>query len=260
MTASKNIPNLFDLTGHVALVTGGNSGIGLGMAKGLMQAGAAVCLWGRNEVKNAEAVKLLSQGGAKIEALNVDVGDEKAVDAAFAETLKLFGKVDSCFANAGAAGHAPFTSMSSDEWHRVLRINLDGAFYTFRAAARHMVERGQGGSLVGTASLAAFEGQPRGEHYAASKGALISMIKALAVEFARNGIRANAVVPGWIESGMTNAIFKWEKFADAVMPRIPARRWGTGDDFAGIAVYFASSASQYHTGDAVVIDGGYSIF
>lgn len=260
MNANPKANNLFDLKGHVALVTGGNSGIGLGMAKGLANAGAAICLWGRNEAKNAEALQVLSQTGAKVEALSVDVGNEQAVEAAFAETLKRFGKVDSCFANAGTAGNAPFTSMSSDEWHRVLRINLDGAFYTFRAAAKHMVERGQGGSLVGTASLAAFEGQPRGEHYAASKGALISMIKALAVEFARNGIRANAIVPGWIESGMTNAIFKWEKFANAVMPRIPMRRWGTGDDFAGIAVYFASEASKYHTGDAVVIDGGYSIF
>lgn len=251
---------LFDLAGHVALITGGNSGIGLGMAKGLAQVGADICIWGRNEKKNVDAVATIAAAGTRVDAIACDVGDEAAVDAAFAETLKRMGKVDSCFANSGTAGAAPFTSMSADEWHRVLRVNLDGAFYTFRAAARHMVERGQGGSLIGTASLAAYEGQPRGEHYAATKGALISMIKALAVEFARNGIRANAIVPGWIESGMTDAIFKWEKFAQAVLPRIPMRRWGTGDDFAGIAVYLASDASRYHTGDTMIVDGGYSIF
>lgn len=252
--------NLFDLSGKVALVTGGNSGIGLGIAKGLAQAGADVCIWGRNDKKNNEAVKLLGEAGTKVEAIACDVGNEAGVVDAFAETLKRMGKVDSCFANSGTAGAAPFTSMSSEEWHRVLRVNLDGAFYTFRAAAKHMVERGEGGSLVGTSSLAAFEGQPRGEHYAATKGGLISMLKAMAVEFARNGIRANAIVPGWIESGMTDAIFKWEKFAQAVMPRIPMRRWGTGDDFAGLAVYLASDASRYHTGDTMIIDGGYSVF
>ena len=150
--------------------------------------------------------------------------------------------------------------MSADEWHRVLKVNLDGAFYTFRVATRHMVERGGGGVLVGTASLAAIEGAARNEHYAATKGGLISMIRALAVEFARHGVRANAILPGWIETDMTANAIGNEKFAGGVLPRIPMRRWGTGADFGGIAVYLMSSASAYHTGDTFLIDGGYALF
>ena len=131
---------------------------------------------------------------------------------------------------------------------------------TFRVAARHMVERGDGGVLVGTASLAAIEGAARNEHYAATKGGLISMIRAMAVEFARYGVRANAILPGWIETDMTANAIGNEKFAANVLPRIPTRRWGTGADFGGIAVYLMSSASAYHTGDTFLIDGGYALF
>jgi NAD(P)-dependent dehydrogenase (short-subunit alcohol dehydrogenase family) len=186
-----------------------------------------------------------------------DVGDEAAVDAAFAETLRALSRVDGCFANAGTYGgrRTPFTGLGAEEWRRVMRVNLDGAFFTLRAAARHMVERAEagdaGGALVGTASLAAIEGAPRNEHYAATKGGLVSMIRALAVELARYRIRANAILPGWIETDMTAA---------AVLPRIPARRWGTGADFGGVAVYLMSDASAYHTGDSLVIDGGYALF
>jgi hypothetical protein len=150
--------------------------------------------------------------------------------------------------------------MPSDEWHRVTRINLDGAFYTIRAASRHMVERGGGGVLVGTASLAAIEGAPRSEHYAATKGAMISMVRSLAVEFARHGVRAHAILPGWIETEMTEKTIANPKFAGNVLPRVPMRRWGTGDDFGGIAVYVMSDASRFHTGDTFVIDGGYALF
>ena len=258
----------FDLTGKVALVTGGNSGIGLGMAKAVAQAGADVAIWGTNAAKNAAAKAELDKTGRKILTLECDVGDEKAVDAAFAETVKQMGRVDGCFANAGVSGRggAPsFTQMSSEEWHRVTRINLDGAFYTFRAAARHMVERAgkgdtAGGVLVGTASLAAIEAAPRSEHYAATKGALISMARAMSVEFARYGVRAHSILPGWIETNMTANATSNDKFRANVMPRIPMRRWGVGDDFGGIAVYLMSSASKYHTGDTFVIDGAYSLF
>ncbi|TMJ71892.1 MAG: SDR family oxidoreductase [Alphaproteobacteria bacterium] len=252
----------FDLTGKVALVTGGNSGIGLGMARALAQAGADVAIWGTNAKKNAAAKSELAAGARKVVALECDVSDEKAVDAAFAETLSKLGRIDGCFANAGVSGRgtASFLEMSSEEWRRVLKVNLDGAFFTFRAAARHMVARGGGGVLVGTASLAAIEGAPRSEHYAATKGGMISMIRALAVEFARHGVRANAILPGWIETDMTANAIGNEKFANNVLPRIPTRRWGTGDDFGGIAVYLMSSASAYHTGDTFLIDGGYALF
>jgi NAD(P)-dependent dehydrogenase (short-subunit alcohol dehydrogenase family) len=252
----------FDLTGKVGLVTGGNGGIGLGMARAMAQAGAGVAIWGTNAEKNNAAAAELASFGGKVLALQCDVGDEKAVDAAFAETVAKLGRVDSCFANAGVSGKGgkSFAEMTSDEWNRVMRVNLDGAFYTLRAASRHMIERGGGGTLVGTASLAAIEGAARSEHYAATKGGLISMIRALSVEMARYGIRANAILPGWIETDMTARSIGNDKFVSNVMPRIPMRRWGNGDDFGGIAVYLTSNASTYHTGDTFLIDGGYALF
>jgi NAD(P)-dependent dehydrogenase (short-subunit alcohol dehydrogenase family) len=142
----------------------------------------------------------------------------------------------------------------------VLAVNLDGAFFTLRAAARHMIGRGEGGSLAVTASLAALEGSPLSAHYAASKGAMLSVMRALAVGLARHKIRVNAIVPGWIETPMTEKAVHGDAFKTRVLPRVPARRWGTGGDFGGIAVYLTSDASNYHTGDTFVIDGGYAIF
>jgi hypothetical protein len=253
----------FDLTGKTALVTGGNSGIGLGMAEALAQAGAAVCIWGTNESKNAAALAKLKAHGTKALALRCDVGDEAQVDKCFADSVAHFGRVDACFANAGVSGRAEvksFMEMSSEEWKRVTRVNLDGAFFTLRAAARHMVEHGKGGSLAVTASLAAISGQPRGEHYAATKGGVISMMRGLAVELARHRIRANAILPGWIETAMTEKALHWDKFVEKVLPRVPLRRWGVPEDFGAIAVYLTSDASSYHTGDTFLIDGGYSLF
>lgn len=251
----------FDLSGKVALVTGGNSGIGLGMARALAEAGADVAIWGSNAAKNEAALATLAATGVRVHAETCDVGDEAAVDRAFAGTLAALGRVDACFANAGTYGRkTKVTELDAAEWHRVTRVNLDGAFWTLRAAARHMVERGGGGSLAGTASLAAIEGAARNTHYAATKGAMVAMIRALAVELGRHGIRANAILPGWIETAMTATSVTDERFAAAVLPRIPARRWGGGADFGGIAVYLASDASAYHSGDCLVIDGGYALF
>jgi NAD(P)-dependent dehydrogenase (short-subunit alcohol dehydrogenase family) len=190
------------------------------------------------------------------------VGDEAALDATMARTLEAFGRIDGCFANAGIGGRGTpsFDAMTLDEWRRVMRINLDGVFLTFRAAAKHMVARGGGGSLVATASTAAIMGAARNEHYGASKGAVISLIRGLAVEYARHGIRANAILPGWVETEMTQDLFGNDRFAANVKPRIPMRRWGTAADFEGIAVYLMSEVSSWHTGDSFVIDGGYTIF
>jgi NAD(P)-dependent dehydrogenase (short-subunit alcohol dehydrogenase family) len=252
----------FDLTGKVALVTGGNSGIGLGMAKGLMQAGAAVSIWGTSEEKNAAATVALRQVGDKVLALKCDVADEKQVNDSMAEVVSHFGRLDACFANAGVGNRNrnPFFEFETAEWRRVIGVNLDGVFFTFRAAAKQMVEQGEGGTLVATSSGTAIQGAARNQAYASAKGGLVSMVLSLATELARWKITANTIIPGWIETPMTSRAFGDEKFVGAVLKRIPARRWGTGDDFAGIAVYLMSDAARYHTGDTIVIDGGFSKF
>jgi len=251
----------FDLKGKVALVTGGNGGIGLGMAEALAEAGADVCIWGRNSEKNQSAEEVLQSHGQRVLVLQCDVADEMQVEECFARTVKELGRVDACFANAGVGrlGTA-FHEMSAEEWRTVFGVNMEGVFFTFRSAVRHLLERGEGGSLVVTSSLSANYGMPSGEHYAATKAGVIAVIRSLSVEYARYGIRANAILPGWIETEMTSPLFSYEKFKERVIPRIPQRRWGVPTDFGPIAVYFASDSSEYHSGDAVVIDGAYSCF
>jgi NAD(P)-dependent dehydrogenase (short-subunit alcohol dehydrogenase family) len=255
----------FDLVGKVALVTGGNGGIGLGMAEGLAKAGADVVIWGSRIEKLVAAEKVLRAHGRRVLAQRCDVADEAQVETCFAAALKEMGRIDSCFANAGVSQRrSTFAELSTADWRRVMSVNLDGAFFTLRAASRHMVERAKagdaGGRLVAVASTAAVHGAARAHAYGASKGALLSLMRALAVEMARWGVTANSILPGWIETEMTAGGIADEKFAGAVLPRIPMRRWGQKEDFAGIAVYLASEASRYHTGDSFVIDGAYTIF
>jgi NAD(P)-dependent dehydrogenase (short-subunit alcohol dehydrogenase family) len=190
-----------------------------------------------------------------------DVGEEAQVERSFADSVAALGRVDSCFANAGVSGKGTLlTEMTLEEFRRVQRINVEGVFLTLRAAARHMAQHGRGGSLVATASTAAVEGAARNSHYGASKGAVTSFVRALAVELARHKVRVNSILPGWIVTEMTERSVQNPKFAEAVLPRIPARRWGEIDDFGGIAVFLASDASSYTTGEQFVIDGGYTKF
>jgi len=253
----------FDLSGKGIVVTGGNGGIGLGMARALLTAGAGVAIWGSNEEKTLRARQQLANecgDASRIHAFTCDVADEHAVERTFADSVARLGQVHACFANAGVSSKGTrLVDMSLEEFRRVQRVNVEGVFLTFRAAARHMAEHG-GGSLVATASTAAVEGAARNSHYGASKGAVTSMVRALAVELARDRIRVNSILPGWIETDMTKRAFGDERFAAAVMPRIPARRWGTIDDFGGIAVYLASDAASYTTGEQFLIDGGYTKF
>lgn len=261
MNACDARPGMFDLTGHVAVVTGGGSGIGLGMAEGLARAGADVAIWGRDEARLEQARERLAAHGTGVLAARCDVSDAADVERAFAATLRELGRIDSCFANAGVAPDgAGFLDLSIDEFRRVIAINLEGAFLTLRGAARHMVARESGGSLVGVASLSAIEGQARAQAYSASKGGLVSMIRSCAVELARYGIRANAILPGWIETRMTDGALTSDPVVAKVLPRIPVRRWGQPGDFAATAVYLAAPGSAYHTGDALIVDGGYHAF
>ena len=255
----------FDLTGKVALVTGGNSGIGLGMAQALAQAGADIVIWGSNADKNLAAEGTLTGYGVRVLAQQVNVADEAAVVGAMREAVVAMGRVDFVAANAGMGrGAASFDAMSTETWRAVLAVNLDGVFWTFREACKHMKERSQagdpGGSLVVTSSVSAVHGAPRNQAYAATKGAVIPMIRGIAVEYARHGVRANAILPGWIATDMTAGAQDSPMFNDKVIPRVPMRRWGEPEDFGGIAVYLASDASKFHTADTFVIDGGYTVF
>jgi NAD(P)-dependent dehydrogenase (short-subunit alcohol dehydrogenase family) len=256
----------FDLSGRVAIITGGNSGIGLGMAKALVRAGCTVSIWGRNPQKNRDALTQLSGMGPPVEARACDVTDRVAIEAAFAATLDAFGRVDGCFANAGigGGGRQAFVDRTEGDWRRLFATNLDGVFHVFQVVLRHMIKRSESGDrfgrLVATSSLASVFGTARNEHYAATKAAINALTRAIAVEHARYGVTANAILPGWIKSDMTAGIMGNEKFVANVMPRIPMRRFGEPEDFGGIAVYLMSSLSSYHTADCFVIDGGYTAF
>jgi NAD(P)-dependent dehydrogenase (short-subunit alcohol dehydrogenase family) len=258
--------NLFDLSGRVAVVTGGNGGIGLGIAQALASAGCNVSIWGRNAEKNKAAAATMAAGPGKVDTQVCDVTDSASVQGALKATLERFGRLDGCFANAGigGGGRRPFIDRTEAEWRTMFATNLDGVFHVFQAAARHMTERANHGDkfgrLVATSSLASLFGTARNEHYAATKAAINALVRALAVELARHGVTANAILPGWIRSEMTAKIMADEKFVGNVMPRIPVRRFGEPGDFGGIAVYLMSGASSYHTADCFVIDGGYTAF
>jgi len=257
---------LFDLTGRVAVITGGNGGIGLGIAQALSSAGCSVSIWGRNAEKNRLAAASMAAGPGKVDSHVCDVSSPASVKDAMKATLNHFGRVDGCFANAGigGGGRRAFIDRTEEEWRSMFATNLDGVFHVFQAAARHMIERAEAGDafgrLVATSSLASLFGTAGNEHYAATKAAINALCRALAVELARHGVTANAILPGWIKSDMTAGIMGNEKFVANVMPRIPVRRFGEPSDFGGIAVYLMSKASSYHTADCFVIDGGYTAF
>jgi len=250
-----------ELTGEVALVTGGNGGIGLGMARGLAAAGAAVCIWGRDKDKNAAARADLAETGADVDALVCDVSVEDQVVDAFAQTLERFGKVDACFANAGSGvGVVPFVELDLERWRRSMAVNLDGAMLTLREAARHMVTRGEGGSLVAVSSTSAIHGAPSNASYAVPKTALLALTRSLAVELARYRIRCNALMPGWTDTDMLAWGRQNPKFVENTIARTPVRRWADPAEFGAVAVYLARRDLTFHTGDELVVDGGYTRF
>lgn len=254
--------SLFSLEGKVALVTGGNRGIGLGMAEALGQAGADLVIWGSNPRRNAEAAEQLSALPVRVLTQAVDVSNEAAVVEAMATAVAHMGRIDSVFANAGVGGDPePFAEATTANMRSILAVNLDGAFWTLREACKSMVARARagdaGGSLVGIASLGAFRGMPRAEAYSMSKGAICALMRSLAVEHGRYGIRANTIAPGFIATEL-NPDLDSERPKAMFLSRIPAKRWGEASDFAGAAVYLASNASAYHTGDCLLIDGGYA--
>ena len=251
---------MFDLHGRCAMVTGGNGGIGLAMAKGLAEAGASVAVWGRDEAKNAAAIAELGALGADADAFVCDVHNEADVVEQMEATVARFGRVDACFANAGMGIMKPFIETTVAEWDKVQHVNLRGTFLTFREAARHMIARGGGGKLVAVASVGSIHGMPKQASYSASKAGISALVRSVAVELARYDIQANTILPGWIATDMTESARAWEKLSATVTQRTPAHRWGRPEDFAAAAVYLASSETKFHTGDVLRIDGGYAVF
>jgi NAD(P)-dependent dehydrogenase (short-subunit alcohol dehydrogenase family) len=250
----------FDLTGKVGLVTGANAGLGLGFARGMAKAGADVVIWGRRTEKNEGAAEDLRRYGGRVFTQSVDVSDEARVRDAMVEAVGELGRIDCVVANAGISSRPPsFHEMTSHEWHALLGVSLHGAFYTLREAVRHMVERADagdpGGSLVGCGSGTNFVGVPRLQHYGAAKGGLLAMIKGIAVEYGRYGVRANLVAPGYFDTGLARDPDVAAARAKD-MEKNPIPRAGIPADLEGIIVYLMSDASAYHTGDAIVIDGG----
>jgi len=250
---------LFDLSGRVAIVTGGNGGIGLGMAKGMAAAGAAVVVAGRDAAKNAAAVKELQALGGKASAIAVDVLKEESCRALIADTVKQQGRLDILVNNAGINIRKQPQEYTLAEWHQVMDSNLTSAFLCSHAAYPEMKKVGAG-KMINIGSMMSIFGASFTTAYAASKGGIVQMTKAMATAWARDNIQVNAILPGWIDTALTQrARHDVPALHDSVLKRTPAGRWGTPDDFAGIAVFLASQASDYVTGAAITVDGGYSV-
>ena len=250
---------MFDLSGKVAVVTGGNGGIGLGMARGLSAAGAAVVIAGRNKEKSAAAVAELEKRGGKALAIAVDVTDESAVGKMVETTLAHFGRLDILVNNAGTNIRQPVHELSTADWHTVIDTNLTSAFLCSRAVYPTMKKQG-GGKIINIGSMMSIFGASYAPAYAASKGGIVQLTKSMASSWARDNIQANAVLPGWIDTDLTRRAREIiPTLHDSVLRRTPAGRWGTIDDMAGIAVFLASPASDFVTGAAIPVDGGYAM-
>lgn len=258
--------NPFDLSGKVALVTGANSGLGLGFAAGIAKAGGDVVIWGRRADRNAAAAEQLRAHGGRVLAQTVDVADEHQVATGVRAAVSEMGRLDCVIANAGInSHHQSFLDMPISAYHELLATNLHGAVYTLREGVRHMLARAEagdpGGSLITCGSLTVVAGVPRIEHYSAAKGGLMAVTRSMAVEYGPYGIRANMILPGRIESelGADSPDPERDRRRAVMKERNPIRRFGTPEDLEGIVVYLMSDASAYHTGDMITVDGGLAI-
>jgi 2-deoxy-D-gluconate 3-dehydrogenase len=252
-------PGPFDLSGKVAIVTGGNGGIGLGMARGLAEAGAAIAVVGRNEAKSVAAAAELTQLGVKAISVVADVTDRAAVAAMAERTLRELGRIDILVNNAGTNIRKPPHELSLEEWDSIIKTNLTSAFLCSQAVYPAMKQAG-GGKIINIGSMMSIFGVRFSPAYAATKGGIVQFTRSCAVAWAPDNIQANAVLPGWIDTDLTKRARKEvDGLHDRVMARTPAARWGEPADFAGIAVFLASSASDFVTGTAIPVDGGFSV-
>jgi 2-deoxy-D-gluconate 3-dehydrogenase len=252
-------PKPFDLRGKVAIVTGGNGGIGLGMARGLAEAGASIAIVGRNEAKSNEAVAELQQRGAKAISVVADVTDKAAVAAMVERTVRELGRIDTLINNAGINIRKAPQALALEEWDSVIKTNLTSAFLCSQAVYPVMKAAG-GGKIINIGSMMSIFGASFAPAYAASKGGIVQFTRSCAVAWAADNIQANAVLPGWIDTDLTKrAREQIDGLHDKVLARTPAARWGAIGDFAGIAVFLSSAASDFVTGTAIPVDGGFSV-
>jgi 2-dehydro-3-deoxy-D-gluconate 5-dehydrogenase len=249
---------LFDLSGRVALVTGGNSGIGLGIATGLAQAGAAIVIAGRRSERNRDACRAIEKLGVKVTDVVADIANEASCRSMIETAVKRLGRIDILVNNAGTAIRKPPEDYTLAEWNEVIETNLTGAFACAHAAYPHMRDSG-GGKIINIGSMLSIFGTSFAVAYAASKGGIVQMTKALACAWAKDNIQANAILPGWIDTPFTETARRQVPgLNERVLARTPAGRWGIPADLAGIAGFLASSASDFVTGAAVPVDGGFS--
>ena len=248
----------FDLTNRVAIVTGGNGGIGLGMAEGLAAAGASIMLAGRNATKAKAALERLRKAGGKAEFCATDVTDEAACHALVKRTAEAFGRLDILINNAGTTVRRSPDALALADWRMVIETNLTSAFVCSQAAYPAMKKAG-GGKIINIGSMLSIFGAAYASAYAASKGGIVQFTKACATAWAKDNIQVNSILPGWIETELTDrARVEVEGLYERVLARTPAQRWGKPADLAGTAVFLASAASDFVTGTAIPVDGGYS--
>ena len=250
---------MFDLKERIAIVTGGNGGIGLGMARGLARAGAHVVVAARNAEKSANAVREIERVGGQASAVSVDVADETSVTRLMDAVRTRHGRLDILINNAGINIRKPLHELALAEWRQVIDTNLTSAYLCCHAAYP-LFKAGARGKIINIGSMMSIFGASFAPAYAASKGGIVQLTKATAVAWARDNIQVNAVLPGWIDTELTqNARKEVHGLHDSVLRRTPAGRWGTIDDMEGIAVFLASPASDFVTGTAIPVDGGYAI-
>ena len=250
---------IFDLQKRVAFITGGNGGIGLGIAKGFASAGAAVVIAGRNKTKAQSALSELHSLGAQAEFVELDVLKEAACHKAIQRAVERYGRLDILVNNAGTSIRKQPEDLTAQDWHLVMNTNLTSAFLCSQAAYPHMIRTG-GGKIINIGSMMSIFGMPFATPYAASKGGIVQMTRAMATAWAKDNIQVNTVLPGWVDTDLTrSARQQVSGLNEKVLARTPAQRWGAPDDFAGIAVFLAAPASNFITGVAIPVDGGYSI-
>ena len=249
----------FDLTGKVAIVTGGNGGLGIGMALGLARAGANVVVAGRDTAKTDQAVEQIQALGVDALGITVDVSQEAEVDRMVGQTVETLGSVDILVNNAGISVRTQPQDLSADDWDRVVDINLKSVFLASKAAYPHMKAQG-GGKIINIGSMFSLFGSDWVSPYSASKGGVVQLTKSLAVAWAQDNIQVNAILPGWFMTGLTESIPERDPARYALInQRIPAKRWGNPEDLQGPVVFLAGSGSDYVTGAALTVDGGYSV-